>query len=251
MSALAIIPARWESTRFPGKALCDIGGKPMIQWVWEQAMRAKKVSQVIIATDDERIKEAGKVFGAEVVMTRGDHASGTDRCAEVALLYSQPEIIINLQGDMPFLKPAIIDKLVGEMETRPELEMATCAVPSRDRNLILSPGTAKIVVDGNGNALYFSRSPLPCPKDGVGTISNQVETLPPYLIHLGIYAFRSKFLQTFTALPRGKYEKIEGLEQLRALENGHRIGVVLVDEQPLHVDTPQDAEKARAFLLGK
>jgi len=251
MSALAIIPARWGSTRYPGKALCDIGGKPMIQRVWEQARQAQKLEQVVIATDDERIRRVGVGFGAEVVMTRGEHQSGTDRCAEAALVYRQHDIVLNLQGDMPFLSPVVIEELVGRMEERLELEMATCAVPSSDSNLILSPGTAKIVMDGNGNALYFSRSPIPCPKDGVGMLFHKDENLPPYLIHLGIYAFRREFLQMFTRLPHSKYEAVEGLEQLRALENGYRIGLVLVEEQPLHVDTPKDAEKARECLLGK
>jgi len=251
MSTLAIIPARWESTRFPGKALCDIGGKPMLQWVWEQAMQAKNLGQVVIATDDERIRRVGNGFKAEVVMTRKTHPSGTDRCAEAALLYPRHDVVINLQGDMPFLKPAIINRLAAHMEENPELEMATCAVPSNDSNLILSPGTAKVVVDGNGNALYFSRSPIPCPKEGVGMIFHKDENLPPYLIHLGVYAFRRDFLQTFTKLPPGKCEAVEGLEQLRALENGYRIGVVLVQEQPLHVDTPRDAEKARACIPDK
>jgi len=251
MSTLAIIPARWDSTRFPGKALCDIGGKPMLQWVWEQAKQAQKLAQVVIATDDERIRRVGNGFKAEVVMTSRNHPSGTDRCAEAALKYPEHDIIINLQGDMPFLSPSVMDELVTRMEERPELEMATCAVPSHDSNLILSPGTAKIVMDGNGNALYFSRSPIPCPKEGVGMIFHKDENLPPYLIHLGIYAFKREFLQRFTKLPPGKCEAVEGLEQLRALENGYRIGLVLVEEQPLHVDTPKDAEKARACLLGK
>jgi 3-deoxy-manno-octulosonate cytidylyltransferase (CMP-KDO synthetase) len=184
-------------------------------------------------------------------MTGKTHPSGTDRCAEAALLYPRHDIVINLQGDMPFLNPTVIDELVEKMEQNPELLMATCAVPSSDSNLILSPGTAKIAVDGNGNALYFSRSPIPCPKDGVGMIFHREEGLPPYLIHLGIYAFRKDFLQTFTKLPQGKCETVEGLEQLRALENGYRIGVVQVEEQPLHVDTPRDAEKARQSLPGR
>jgi 3-deoxy-manno-octulosonate cytidylyltransferase (CMP-KDO synthetase) len=235
----AVIPARYGSTRFPGKPLVNIAGKPMIQWTCEKAA-ASKADVVIVATDDERIKTAVESFGYAAVMTSPDHQSGTDRIAE-AIKGVDADLVINLQGDEPMLPSKVIDQLIDIMTSMPTLEMATVAVPSTvNSEEYQDPNTVKVVTDLRGRALYFSRSPLPF-----------FRTEPDHsqcLLHWGIYAYRRNFLDTFVTWPQGELEKIESLEQLRALENGASIQVSIAHEKALGVDTPEDLAKVEKFL---
>ncbi len=236
---VAVIPARYASTRFPGKPLVKIAGKPMIQWTCEKAAQSK-VDRVIVATDDLRIKECVESFGFEVAMTSEHHQSGTDRIAE-AVKGIEAEIIINLQGDEPMLPSAVINQLVDIMVAMPSLEMATVAVPiAVDSEEYTNPNNVKVVTDQKGRALYFSRSPLPYFRNK--PVHSQC------LIHWGIYGYRRSFLEKFVKWPQGELEKIESLEQLRALENGASIQVSIAHERALGVDTPEDLIKVEKYL---
>jgi 3-deoxy-manno-octulosonate cytidylyltransferase (CMP-KDO synthetase) len=243
---IGIIPARYASTRFPGKPLADIAGKPMIQWVVERAARAACLDRVVVATDDGRILDAVASFGGEAVLTRSDHASGTDRLAEASrLLGMAPEdIVVNIQGDEPLLEPVMIERLIEALESAPGCPMATLAFATSDATDYLSPNVVKVVLDRAGNALYFSRSPLPHVRDAAPG------TPVPFLKHLGFYAYRCAFLERFTGLEPGKLEATEKLEQLRALEHGHGIRVALSPVDTVGVDTPEDAARATALLSG-
>ena len=235
----SVIPARYGSTRFPGKPLAVIAGKPMIQWTCEKAA-ASKADIVIVATDDARIKEAVESFGYKAVMTSPDHQSGTDRIAE-AVKDVDAQLVVNLQGDEPMLPSRVIDQLIDIMISMPTLEMATVAVPASPESPEYSdPNTVKVVTDHKGRALYFSRSPLP-----------YYRTSPEHsqcLLHWGIYAYRRDFLEQFVQWPQGELEKIESLEQLRALENGSSIQVSIAHEKALGVDVPEDIVKVEKFL---
>jgi 3-deoxy-manno-octulosonate cytidylyltransferase (CMP-KDO synthetase) len=239
---VVIIPARYESTRLPGKPLADLHGQPMIQHVYERARRANAVERVIVATDDERIRAAVDRFGGDVVMTGRTHRSGTDRIAEVAATLDA-EVVVNVQGDLPLLDPAMIDAAVAPLQADSGLPMATIRTAIRSRDELDNPNVVKVVTDRDGYALYFSRSPLPFHRDGdpVGA--------PLGYKHIGLYAYRRDFLLTFAQLPPTPLEQAEQLEQLRALERGFRIRVAeIVAPASVEVDTPADLERARAVL---
>ena len=245
MTAAAIIPARWASTRFPGKPLFPILGKPLIQHVWEHCLKAKRLSQIIIATDDMRIAEAAFDFGAEVSLTSLKHPSGTDRIAEVAARLRGFGHIINVQGDEPCLDPRLIDQLVQALQLDPKLKMVTAASPFETESDALNPNNVKVVTARDGKALYFSRSRIPFDRDS----SQHPETGFP-LRHIGIYGYRRDFLARFVRWKPTPLECTEKLEQLRALEHGVSIQVVRTRHRALGVDTPEDVPRAEAALAG-
>jgi len=236
----AIIPARWASTRFPGKPLVKLRGKPLVQHVWERARRAKLVDRVIVATDDMRIAEAAFDFGADVALTSPKHPTGTDRLAEVAKKLKSAPIILNVQGDEPDIAPSTIDRLARALQDDPALGMVTAANPITDRSDIGNPNVVKVVADLAGRALYFSRSTIPHDRDGDGGIE--------YLRHQGIYGYRRKVLLDFVKWKPTPLEKAEKLEQLRALEHGVSIGVIVVKKGSVGVDVPADLAKAARAL---
>jgi 3-deoxy-manno-octulosonate cytidylyltransferase (CMP-KDO synthetase) len=242
-SVIAVIPARYGSTRLPAKALADIGGFPMVVRVWRQASRAKSIARVIVATDDERIASAVGRAGGEAMMTAATHQSGTDRIAEVAQKVTA-DVYLNVQGDQPFIDPRDLDALAAPMLADASLEMATLATPIAGLEEFRNPAKVKVVCDNSGNALYFSRSPIPHGRD--------LEGVPPgALRHIGVYAYRRDFLMRFAALAPGRIEQIEKLEQLRALENGYRIRVVASAAPSLEIDTAEDLARARRLQLGE
>ena len=232
----AIIPARWASTRFPGKPLVKLRGKPLVQHVWERAQRAKLVDRVIIATDDMRIAEAAFDFGAEVALTSPKHPTGTDRLAEVAKRLKSAPLILNVQGDEPDIAPSTIDRLAAALQDDPKLGMVTAANPISAAADIRNPNVVKVVTDLAGHALYFSRSVIPHDRDGHGGIK--------YLRHQGIYGYRRQVLLDFVKWKPTPLEKAEKLEQLRALEHGVSIGVIVVRRGSVGVDVPADLAKA-------
>ena len=236
----AIIPARWASTRFPGKPLVNLRGKPLVQHVWERANRAKRVGRVIIATDDMRIAEAAFDFGAEVALTSPKHPTGTDRLAEVAGKLKSAAIILNVQGDEPDIAPSTIDRLVGALQDDPGLGMVTAANPVTDLVDVQNPHVVKVVTDLAGRALYFSRSVIPHDRDGRRGIR--------YLRHQGIYGYRRQVLLAFVKWKPTPLEQAEKLEQLRALEHGIAIGVIVVRRGSVGVDVPGDVAKAERAL---
>ena len=236
----AIIPARWASTRFPGKPLVKLRGKPLVQHVWERARRAKFIDRVIIATDDMRIAEAAFGFGAEVALTSPKHPTGTDRLAEVAAKLKSAPIILNVQGDEPDIAPSTIDRLVRALQEDPKLGMVTAANPITNGADVRNPNVVKVVTDLAGRALYFSRSVIPYDRDGSGGIK--------YLRHQGIYGYRRKVLLDFVKWKPTPLEQAEKLEQLRALERGVSIGVIAVKRGSVGVDVPGDLVKAARAL---
>jgi len=238
MKVAAVIPARYGSTRFPGKVLAPLGGKPIVQWVWESAVRSK-ADIVIVATDDERVKKAVEGFGGKAVMTSPDHPSGSDRIWEAAKDLDAG-IIVNVQGDEPLIPPELIDSLIKAMAWKPAPDMATVAVPCPRDEFKDNPNMVKAVVGADGFALYFSRAMIPYLREG-GTDTTAFR-------HWGIYAYRREALERFVSLPESRLERCEKLEQLRALENGMRIKVVKTNLQSIGVDTPEDLEKAVEFL---
>jgi 3-deoxy-manno-octulosonate cytidylyltransferase (CMP-KDO synthetase) len=239
---IALIPARYESTRFPGKLLALIHGKPMIQHVFERTRAVSLVDQVLVATDDARIAEAVRAFGGDVVMTSTGHQTGTDRIAE-AVADLDAEIVVNVQGDVPFLESAMVDATVALMHADIMLPMATVKVPIRDQAEMTNPNVVKVVTDRDGYALYFSRSPLPYWRDLASTAALGYK-------HIGLYAYRRDFLLRFARLAPTPLERAEKLEQLRALEWGFRIRVAETRSQSIEVDTPEDLERARAWVAG-
>jgi 3-deoxy-manno-octulosonate cytidylyltransferase (CMP-KDO synthetase) len=245
MNTVAVIPARYGSTRLPGKPLISIGGKTMIERVWEQARQAKLVSKVIVATDDERIASAVRTFGGEVALTRADHRSGTERVAEVAAAHAEAEILVNVQGDMPLIDPAAIDAAIEALREDESVSMATLAVPISKAAEIMDPNVVKTVVDFDGNALYFSRAPIPWVRDRGGLVHAK------HLKHLGLYVFRREALLEFATFPQGDLERIEQLEQLRWLENGNRIRVAEIEQESVEVDTPEDVKRVEKILASR
>ena len=239
---VAIIPARWASTRFPGKPLAMLRGKPLVQHVWERACRAKSVDRVIVATDDMRIAQAAFDFGAEIALTSPKHPTGTDRLAEVAAKLPSAGIILNVQGDEPDIAPATIDRLARALAGDRELGMVTAANPVTDPSDIRNPNVVKVVTGRDGRALYFSRSVIPHDRDGRGGVK--------YLRHQGIYGYRRKVLLDFVKWKPTPLEKAEKLEQLRALENGVAIGVIIVKNASVGVDAPEDLARAERALRG-
>ena len=238
MTAVAVIPARFGASRFPGKPLVPIAGVPMLRRVYEGARRAKSLRDVLVATDDERIAAAARGFGAVAVMTRADHPTGTDRLAEVAAELDD-EIVVNVQGDEPLIEGFVIDAVVAALEAAPEAPMATL-VHAADPDALDDPNRVKVVLDRRGFALYFSRAPIPWRRDGGNA---------PLWQHVGLYAYRREFLQRFVALPKSPLEEAEALEQLRALEHGYRIRVAVVEGwRSVPVDVPADVATVEAIL---
>ena len=239
MKVVAIIPARYGSTRLPGKPLLDKTGKPLIQHVVEAVRQVGSIEAVYVATDDERIAEAVRRFGGEAIMTRSDHASGTDRLAEAAekLNLTDDDIIVNVQGDEPEIKPDYIDRLVSLL-TDSGAPMATLAAPL-NADTAEKPDNVKVVLTSDGSAMYFSRAKIPHDRDGLRRAQSS-RGGAEYLLHLGIYAYRKKFLLEFASMPPTPAEQAEKLEQLRALENGHRIVVAVVASATPGIDTADD-----------
>jgi 3-deoxy-manno-octulosonate cytidylyltransferase (CMP-KDO synthetase) len=241
LQIIALIPARYGSTRFPGKPLAPILGKPLIQRVYEQARQVAELDALWVATDDERIRDCVFGFGGQAVMTRSGHPSGSDRLAEAAsILELAPEdLVINIQGDQPVFPPELIRQLAAVLRQDPAAAMATPARRVDDLEQALNPNVVKVVFDQHHRALYFSRSPLPYWRDG---------DAPYFYKHIGIYAYRMDFLQRFVTLPPGRWEDAEKLEQLRALEHGFPIHIVETTGDTMEVDTPEDLQKVEAFL---
>ena len=246
LHVVAIVPARYESTRLPGKPLALIDGKPMIQHVYERTHGVALVDRVLVATDDTRIADAVRGFGGDVVMTRSDHPSGTDRIAEVATSLDA-DVIVNVQGDLPFLDAAMVDAAVALMRADTALPMATVKTPIRDAAEMRNANVVKVVTDRDGYALYFSRSPLPYWRDAADRPADGVLGYK----HIGLYAYRRDFLLTFARLAPTPLERAEKLEQLRALEWGFRIKVAETRAVGIEVDTPHDLERARALAAGQ
>ena len=252
--AVAVIPARYGSTRLPGKPLLEIAGKPLILWVAERALAAHSVSRAIVATDDERIFEAVTAAGFEAMMTREDHASGTDRVAEVARGLDAG-IIVNLQGDEPLIDPETIDRAVNELVINGEVLMATTSEPIAGAAEVLKPTVVKVTVDGDGYATSFSRNPIPWPNQAVtehGSIAAALRNIPALLFsfrkHTGLYVYRRAFLLEFAGWPQSESELRESLEQLRALDRGVKIKVVEAASPSIGVDTLEDLERVRALV---
>jgi 3-deoxy-manno-octulosonate cytidylyltransferase (CMP-KDO synthetase) len=255
LAIVAMIPARFGSTRLPGKPLSDIHGKTMIQRVHERVRRARRPDRVLVATDDERIAAVVRGFGGEVVLTSRDHATGTDRLAEVAR-GSDAEIVINVQGDEPLVDPDGIDAAVDGLARDPGLDMSTLSLPLRDVEEMLSLSVVKVVCDARGEALYFSRSPIPVVRQGASTDARAAAAAAVESglarKHVGLYVYRRAALLRFAALPRSPLEEAEGLEQLRALENGMRIRVVEREGAAAPaVDTAEDLERVRALIAAE
>jgi 3-deoxy-manno-octulosonate cytidylyltransferase (CMP-KDO synthetase) len=242
-SVIGIIPARWSSSRFPGKILTPLCGKPLIQWVWERASSASSLARVVVATDDKRIAEAVRAFGGAVVMTRADHPSGTDRIAEAAQSMDA-DAIVNVQGDEPLIDPALIDELASYMTGDDAWDMATAAVPIRDDQDVMNPSVVKVVWNREGQALYFSRSAIPYDRDKSGDLRQA----SLYWRHIGIYAYQRSFLTRLVEEPPSDLEQTEKLEQLRALHIGGRIKVLTTRVAGIGVDEPEDVPKAEQAL---
>lgn len=246
MKYIAIIPARYASTRFPGKPLAILGGKPVIQRVYEQV--SSVINEVYVATDDERIRQAVEAFGGKAVMTSANHRSGTDRLQEaVSKLCSDADVVINVQGDEPFVHPSQIRSLCACFDN-PATQIATLGKSFADMESVKNPNSPKIVVDNQGFALYFSRSVIPFVR---GVESDQWLTHYPFLKHLGLYAYRREVLAEVTQLPPSSLEVAESLEQLRWLQNGYRIRVAQTDIETVGIDTPDDLARAEEFLKGR
>lgn len=236
-----VIPARYGSTRLPGKPLVPLAGKPMIQHVYERAKRSKAASRVIVATDDERIQKAVEAFGGEARMTRHDHRTGTERVAEVAA-HMEGDIFVNVQGDEPLLDAATVDVAASALRDEPPAAISTVAVPIRKPADIMDPNVVKAVLDFDGNALYFSRAPIPWVRDTGAQVQAR------HLKHLGLYVFQRDALLEFPTLPQGELERIEQLEQLRWLENGWKIRVTEVEHDAVSVDVPEDVARVEEIL---
>lgn len=248
MAVVAIIPARYGSTRFPGKPLAEIGGKPMIQHVYESASKARSLDRILVATDDIRISEAVQRFGGEVILTSKNHASGTDRLAEVARKM-KAEWVVNIQGDLPFVRPETIARTLKPLRQDRAILMGTARTPIYHQEEWLNPNVVKVVTDSKGFALYFSRAPIPHIRERTRT----VRRIPPANgiwghRHLGVYVYRRAFLLKFSTLRPTLLEQAEGLEQLRALDHGYRIRVTDVQEPSVEVDTPEDLQRAEDYL---
>jgi 3-deoxy-manno-octulosonate cytidylyltransferase (CMP-KDO synthetase) len=238
---VVVIPARYGSTRLPGKPLVSLNGQPMIQRVYERAKSAHRVDRVIVATDDNRIVKAVTSFGGEARMTRPDHRTGTERVAEVAA-HVEGEVFVNVQGDEPLLDPAAVDTAISALLQEPQAAVATVATPIKVPGDIMDPNVVKVVLDFDDNALYFSRAPIPWVRDTGNTI--QVR----HLKHLGLYVFQRDALLEYPTLPQGELERIEQLEQLRWLENGSKIRVAEVEHDAISVDVPEDVARVEKLL---
>jgi 3-deoxy-manno-octulosonate cytidylyltransferase (CMP-KDO synthetase) len=242
MKTVVIIPARYQSTRFPGKPLAKICGKPMIQWVYENSKKAEKINDVIVATDDDRIAQVVIAFGGKVAMTSDQNRSGTDRVGEAAdkLGLSSEDVIVNVQGDQPLIDPPCIDDVVRPFFDDSEISMSTLAFKIVRKEEITNPKHVKVIFDQRGFALYFSRSPIPFGRDR----DIHFDTYR----HLGVYAYTRKYLDIFRNLPEGRLEQIEKLEQLRALEYGHKIKIVLTEYDSPEVDLAEDVGRVEEIV---
>lgn len=239
-----VIPARYGSTRLPGKPLLDIGGRPMIEHVHRAATRVPGSLRVLVATDDARIADTVTAFGGEAWLTRSDHRTGSDRLAEVARRLTT-DIIVNVQGDEPLMPPSLIQGVVAALAADPGLAIATARCPIDDAGMLSDPHVVKVVVDTQGNALYFSRAPIPCAREatpGRAPVGDR---------HIGLYAYRRACLLELAEIPPTPLERLEGLEQLRALESGYRIGTIATEEAPIGVDTPADLERVRRLVAAR
>jgi len=238
---IVVIPSRYASTRLPGKPLVLLAGKPMVQHVYEQAKHAQTVHRVLVATDDQRISDAVTAFGGEARMTRSDHRTGTERIAEVAA-HEAGDVFVNVQGDEPLIDPVAIDTAVGALLEEPQAQISTVATPIRHAGDIMDPNVVKTVLDFDGNALYFSRAPIPWIRD------TQQKLHVRYWKHLGLYVFQREALLEFPTLPQGELERIEQLEQLRWLENGWKIRVAEVAHDAVSVDVPEDVARVEKLM---
>ena len=246
MKTVGIIPSRYGSSRFPGKPLAILAGKPLVAWVVDAAKKATSLDDVIVATDDERIADAVAKHGGKAVMTPSELPSGTDRIACAAGDFADDDILVNIQGDEPLIAPELIDRLVARMkEDSGKWDMATAVTPIRDAADRAAKSVVKVVLDRDDGALYFSRCPIPCDRDGECGMESGL-----YVRHLGIYAYRGGFLRKFISQPPCALEKTEKLEQLRALWMGGKIAVIRTEDEGVGVDTPEDAERVEALLLG-
>lgn len=242
MDVIGVIPARYGSSRFEGKVLADIHGKPMLQWVWEAAKKARVLDEVIIACDDRRIEEAVQSFGGKAVFTSKEHPSGTDRICEVVNPL-EVKVVVNIQADEPLIEPVMIENVARPLLDTPQLNMATLMKEIDDPQEIADPNVVKVLTDKNGLALYFSRAGIPYRRDKSGEVT--------YYKHIGLYAYTKDFLFIFKNLPESTLERIEKLEQLRVLEQGFRIKVIETKISTVGVDTPADLEKVKKILSGK
>lgn len=242
MRIVVIIPARYGSTRFPGKPLARIAGKPMLEHVWARAAACRNVTDVVVATDDDRILTCVQDFGGKALLTRSHHASGTDRIAEAAqaLHLRDQDIVVNVQGDQPLVPPSILAEMIAPFGEDEDLPMTTLMCRIRDPEEVENTNHVKVVTDVRGFALYFSRHALPYYRDGSSD--------PLHYKHLGLYAYRTSFLKIFTRLPEGRLETAEKLEQLRVLEHGYRIRVVETESDSPEVDTPEDVRRVEAMM---
>ena len=253
MKVVAIIPARWSSTRFPGKPLAQIKNKPMIQWVVEQVQKASRISEVIVATDDDRILDAVTGFGGKAVMTSQDHATGSDRIAEVASGLNC-DIVVNVQGDEPLIPPENIDQVIDCLDKNPTLSVATLMMAVHESDEIIDPNVVKVVTDQKGRALYFSRSAIPFHRDawknGLPESISKVkeEGVSRVFRHIGLYAYTRSFLLEFTRMNPSPIEQLEKLEQLRILEHGYSIQVEITEKISMGIDRVEDLEKIERFL---
>ncbi|MFC1508168.1 3-deoxy-manno-octulosonate cytidylyltransferase [Candidatus Omnitrophota bacterium] len=246
MEAIGIIPARYGSTRFEGKLLANFCGKPVIQHTWENAKKSKSISDLIIATDDKRIYNAAKGFGAKVVYTSKGHKSGSDRLTE-ATASIDAKIVVNIQADEPLIHPSMIDDVVGGLlNKKSDVGAASLCHKIKNKEELLDPNVVKVVIDRKGFALYFSRSPIPYNQE---TIDNGHKRVTCYK-HIGLYAYTKDFLFTFKSLPQSKLEKIEKLEQLRIIENGYKIKIIETRHDTVGIDTPEDLLKATELIKG-
>jgi 3-deoxy-manno-octulosonate cytidylyltransferase (CMP-KDO synthetase) len=244
-----VIPARYASTRLPGKPLLDIAGKPMVAWVAERA-KSSGAKQIIVATDDSRILDAVKQHGHQVMMTTADHVSGTDRVAEVALARQWPDdaIVVNVQGDEPLIEASLIVEVANTLNSHPESVMATACHAIHSRVDFLNPNIVKVVLDSQNNALYFSRAPIPYPRDAFAANLEFSEIMPIYR-HIGIYAYRVKFLKQYASIQASALEQVESLEQLRVLHHGYKISVSISQNTPAAgVDTQEDLDYVRSIM---
>ena len=240
---LGVVPARFASSRFPGKMIADLAGRPLVLHAYDRAKQAKLIDDVVIAADDERVLEALRPFPTRVVMTRPDHATGTDRIAEVAA-QDNADIIVNIQGDEALIEPETIDAAILPLLEQPDLAMSTARRQIREMALIANPNIVKVICDTRGRAIYFSRSPIPYIRDAADADA----AAGCYWQHIGLYVYRREFLLRFAALPQTPLEKLEKLEQLRAVEHGHAIAVVDTEYDGRGVDVPEDLEWARGQI---
>jgi len=244
LNVIGIIPARWASTRLPGKVLADISGKPMIQHVWEHAKQSRLLDEVFIACDDEKVFDAAQDFGAKTIMTSPEHASGTDRIA-AACKHSPAKIVLNIQGDEPLMQPEVIDSVIQALLDDSTAVVATPVKKITNEEDVANPNVVKVVMDKDGYALYFSRSTIPYNRDKKSF--NDVA----YYKHFGLYAYRKEFLMKFKELPASALEQTERLEQLRVLQAGYRIKIVQTEFDSIGVDTPEDLEHVVRILKGE